>query len=264
MRFSFMSFSTPKLTLQETLDAAKRFGYDGFEPRLDSGHAHGVETGAAAAFLKEARAMAGERGLEFACIATSCRLADPSTKNEQIGAGKRAVDLARALDCRAIRVFGGKLPGGLSRDKAAEAMAGSAAELAAYAKDAGVAVCMETHDDWCDPADMEAVARKSGASVNWDVMHTALTARYTAEKSFELLGPYIRHVHVHDGYREDRSLIFTAIGKGRVDHAAPIGLLKKAGYDGFVSGEWIDWEPWEVHLPRELALLKALEESCLH
>jgi sugar phosphate isomerase/epimerase len=264
MRFSFMSFSTPALTLRETLDAAKRFGYGGFEPRLGAGHAHGVETGAAAAFLKEAGAMAEERGLEFACIATSCRLADPSIKQEQIDAGKRAVDLARALGCRTIRVFGGKIPAGLSRDNAAEAMAGSAAELAAYAGDAGVAVCMETHDDWCDPADMEAVAKKSGASVNWDIMHTVLTARYGAEKSFDLLKPYIRHVHVHDGYWEGKKLIFTAIGKGRVDHAAPIGLLKKAGYSGFVSGEWIDWEPWEIHLPRELALLKALEERCLH
>jgi sugar phosphate isomerase/epimerase len=264
MRFSFMSFSTPRLKLRETLDAAKRFGYNGFEPRLEAGHAHGVETGASAAFLKEAGAMAGERGLEFACIATSCRLADPSIKREQIDAGKRAVDLARALNCRAIRVFGGKIPNGLSRDKAAEVMAGSAAELASYAGDAGVAVCMETHDDWCDPADMEAVAKKSGASVNWDVMHTVLTAQYRAEKSFELLKPYIRHVHIHDGYREGKSLLFTAIGKGKVDHAAPIRLLKEAGYEGFVSGEWIDWEPWETHLPRELALLKALEELCLH
>ncbi|MDR0450977.1 MAG: sugar phosphate isomerase/epimerase [Treponema sp.] len=255
-----MSFSTPKLTLREALDAAKRFGYDGFEPRLESGHAHGVETGASAAFLKEAEAMARERGLEFACIATSCRLADPSVKSGQIDAGKRAVDLARALNCRAIRVFGGKIPDGLSRDKAAELMAGSAAELASYAKGAGVAVCIETHDDWCDPADVAAVAKKSGAFVNWDIMHTLLSARYTAERSFELLKPYIRHVHVHDGYREGKNLLFTPIGKGKVDHAAPVSLLKKAGYDGFISGEWIDWEDGGIHLPRELALLKALEE----
>jgi sugar phosphate isomerase/epimerase len=260
MRFSFMSFSTPQLTLRETLDAAKRFGYDGFEPRIDAGHAHGVETGASAAFLKEARAMAEERGLEFACIATSCRFADPSIKKEQIEAGKRAVDLAGALGCRAIRVFGGQIPDGLSRDQASEVMAASAAELTAYAGDAGVAVCMETHDDWCNPVDMGAVAQKSGASVNWDIMHTVLSARYAAEKAFELLKPYIRHVHVHDGYREDKKLIFTAIGTGSVDHGAPIRLLKKNGYDGFVSGEWIDWESWEIHLPRELASLKALAE----
>jgi sugar phosphate isomerase/epimerase len=256
-----MSFSTPKLTLKESLDAAKRFGYEGFEPRLDSGHGHGLEPGVSAAFLKEARAMAEERGVEFACIATSCKFADPAIKKEQIDAGKRAVDLAGALGCRAIRVFGGQIPAGLSREKAIEVMAGSAAELAAYAKDAGVAVCMETHDDWCDPAAVSAVAKQSGAFVNWDIMHTVLTAGYTAEKSFELLKPYIRHVHIHDGYRDGKNLVFTAIGKGKVDHAAPISLLKKAGYGGFLSGEWINWEPGEVHLPREIALLKALEEK---
>jgi sugar phosphate isomerase/epimerase len=133
MRFSFMSFSTPALTLREALDAAKRFGYDGFEPRIEAGHAHGVETDAPASFLKEAVDMAAERGLEFSCIATFCSLADPAMKKEQIDGGKRAVDLARALGCRAIRVFGGKIPEGLSRDKAVEVMAESAAELAAYA-----------------------------------------------------------------------------------------------------------------------------------
>jgi sugar phosphate isomerase/epimerase len=261
MRYSFMSFSTPDLTLKEALNAAKRFGYEGFEPRLDSGHRHGLETGTAAAVLKEARAMAEEAGVVLCCIATSCRYADPAIKKEQLDAGKRAVDLAGALGCPAIRVFGGKIPEGLSREQAAGVMAGSVAELALYAKDAGVAVCMETHDDWCDPAAMSAVAKQSGAAVNWDIMHTILTGKCAPEKSFELLKPYIRHLHVHDGYYDGKSLVLAAIGKGKVDHAVPISLLKKSGYSGFVSGEWINWEPWEVHLPREIALLKALERE---
>ena len=33
-------------------------------------------------------------------------------------------------------------------------------------------------------------------------------------------------------------------------------------YDGYISGEWINWEdPYEVHLPRELATLKRYESE---
>ena len=50
------------------------------------------------------------------------------------------------------------------------------------------------------------------------------------------------------------------VGQGDIDHAAALRCLKQSGYDGAVSGEWIQWEPHEVHLPRELALLRALSD----
>ena len=43
MKYSFMSFSCPELTLDEMLSMAKEFGYDGIEPRISSNHRHGVE-----------------------------------------------------------------------------------------------------------------------------------------------------------------------------------------------------------------------------
>ena len=46
---------------------------------------------------------------------------------------------------------------------------------------------------------------------------------------------------------------------GIVDHKRALELLKEMGYEGYISGEWIQWEPAEVHLPRELATLKRLE-----
>ena len=50
------------------------------------------------------------------------------------------------------------------------------------------------------------------------------------------------------------------VGQGDIDHAAALRCLKQSGYDGAVSGEWIQWEPHEVPLPRELALLRALSD----
>ncbi|MDR0709602.1 MAG: sugar phosphate isomerase/epimerase [Spirochaetaceae bacterium] len=262
MRYSFMSFSVPGMALKEVLAAAGRYGYAGFEPRIGSGHAHGIETGASPKALKEARSLAQDAGVSICCLATGCVLADPGRKAEQLEQGKRAVELAGALGCPAIRVFGGLISGGVSRERAFETLISSAAELQNFAKGAGVAVCIETHDDWCDPAAASKAARESGAFVNWDIMHSFLEGKSPPERAFELLGPYIRHVHIHDGYYDKSTgkLVFTSIGDGEIDHALPLRLLKENGYAGFVSGEWMGWDPGEVHLPRELALLKAAEE----
>ena len=42
-----------------------------------------------------------------------------------------------------------------------------------------------------------------------------------------------------------------------------VELLASAGFTGYLSGEWIDWEPYDVHLPRELAAMKGLEQALI-
>jgi sugar phosphate isomerase/epimerase len=58
--------------------------------------------------------------------------------------------------------------------------------------------------------------------------------------------------------RLDR-LEFRAIGDGDIDHLELLALLMAGGYSGALGGEWINWEPAEVHLPRELATLQRYE-----
>ena len=48
LKYAFMTFSTPELSLADCLETASRLGYDGIEPRLDSNHAHGIEAAATA------------------------------------------------------------------------------------------------------------------------------------------------------------------------------------------------------------------------
>jgi sugar phosphate isomerase/epimerase len=64
-------------------------------------------------------------------------------------------------------------------------------------------------------------------------------------------------VHLHDGkLHDDGRITLVPAGRGDVDVKRAIELLERADYAGFVSGEWIGWEPAEVHLPRELAAVK--------
>lgn len=261
MKFSFMSFSCPELSWGEILKVAIKYGYNGIEPRIDSGHKHGIEIDTPNSVILESKKMAEQSGIEISCIATSCKYADPDMVNEKIDLTKRCIELASKIGSPVIRVFGGKIPEGVTREKSFDLIVKSLIKLAEFADGSDVKICMETHDSWCDTELVVNVMKNvnhHSVAVNWDIMHPVLRAGNTMDKAFEILKPWIQHVHVHDGSfkEEKRKLILKPIGTGAVDHKTAIKLLKEMGYKGFVSGEWIKWESYDIHLPREIETLK--------
>lgn len=259
-----MTFSTPGLSYDDILGFAAETGYDGIEIRIVAKHAHGIETDLSAADRAEAKRKAVDAGVDIACVATSCKYADPQTVDENIEATHAAIDLAADLGAPTIRVFGGQLGEGIDRETAITNVASALASVADHAGERGVSVCMETHDDWCDPAHVALVMKqvdRPAIRVNWDVLHPVRTDLATVDQSYQLLEPWITHVHVHD-YDEKPMGNLVPIGTGFVDHRRAIELLVKMGYRGYVSGEWINWsDPYTTHLPRELATLKGYDEA---
>jgi sugar phosphate isomerase/epimerase len=263
MRYAFMSFSAPTASFEQLLDLARRFGYEGIEPRMDADHAHGIELTASQADRGRFRDAAEQAGVAIACLATSLRYADPAGLDDAISASGPRIDLAGDIGASALRVFGGAIPEGIRRDQAIETVAEALRALADHAARRGVTICLETHDDWCDPSHVaEVLGRVDHPAVgaNWDIMHPPRTGKASVEESFGALAPWIRHLHVHDG-QFGQELQFAPIGTGDVDHARAIELLVEAGYEGFVSGEWINWQAPEDHLPREIATLRRLEAA---
>ena len=261
MNYAFMTFSCPDLGWADVLALAKRYGYDGVEPRICAKHGHGIEWDADAASLDAAKQAAADAGIAIACIATSCKLADAETNQQQVEDARRSIHLAGDAGAPCIRVFGGQY-GDLSRAEAMDVLVRSLSVLAEQADARGVTICLETHDAWCDPKHVaEVIARVDhpAVAVNWDIMHPVRVAGATMDEAFEALGPYIRHVHFHDGVTNDGKLEMVPIGHGDVDHERAVRLLKGMGYAGALSGEWINWQPADEHLPRELATMKHYE-----
>ncbi len=264
MKYAFMTFSCPSLGLAEVLALAHRFKYEGIEPRIGEGHRHGVELDAGAAERAEFKRAAAEAGVAICCVATSLRYSDPQDTRHRIAETRRAIDLAADVGANRIRVFGGQLAAGLRRYEAIRLVTQALQSVAEHARERGVTVCLETHDDWCDPAHVAEVMRRvnhPAVGVNWDFMHPGRGPGATVEESFGLLKHWIRHVHFHDGMDRDGSLRLMPIGQGEVNVRHAVELLENAGYDGYLSGEWIDWEPAEIHLPRELAAIKAFQRK---
>ncbi len=259
-----MSFSCPQASLDEILALAKRFGYEGIEPRTAAKHKHGVELEADADARRLIRKKVAESGVSLCCIATSCRYADPRTSEQNVAETLRYIDLAADTGAPKLRVFGGPLSEEISRKEAIALLSNSLRSVADHAARRKVTVCVETHDDWCDPAHLEKVMKRvdhPAIMVNWDSMHPVRRTGSTMNKAFQILRPWIRHVHFHDGLARMDKCVFKPLGEGDFDYRRVVELLKSAGYKDYLSGEWIDWEPYEVHLPRELAVMKRYEHA---
>jgi sugar phosphate isomerase/epimerase len=262
VKYAFMSFSCPELGLAEMLALARRLGYDGVEPRISEGHKHGVELDASAKTRGEMARMAGDAGVAICCVATSCEYSDPAKAETRVDETRRAIDLAADIGSPCIRVFGGPLARGLRRYEAIGLVADSLRSVAGHARGQGMTVCLETHDDWSDPLYVAEVMRRvdhPAIAVNWDFMHPGRAPGATVDESFALVKPWIRHVHFHDGVCREGKIDLKPVGQGEVNVRRAVELLSGMGYQGYLSGEWIKWEPAEVHLPRELAAIKGYE-----
>ena len=264
MKYAFMSFSAPQLDLGALLALAARLGYDGIEPRIGSEHGHGIELECGPEERRRIREQAAASGVALCCIATSCKYADPATAPRWIEETRRAILLAAEIGAPRLRVFGGAIPTDLSRAAAIDQLAAALGSVAGEARQHGVELCLETHDDWTDPEHVAETLRRvdhPAVGVNWDYMHTIRVAGTTVDQAFSMLRPWIKHVHFHDGAHRADQLVFLPIGAGDYDNRRVVELLLEAGYDGYLSGEWINWEPYETHLPRELAAIKQIEQA---
>ncbi len=262
MKFAFMSFTMPEAGLEEILETARRYGYDGIEPRAQLQHKHGVELEASNTRRKEISRLFKGSGIECACISTSGRycFTEKERRHEHISLTKQFIDLAADIGCTRIRVFGGVPDRVIPFEEAIRIVGGALGELKSHAEKNKVYVCLETHD-FFSRADIAAAAVKMAKSpyirVNWDIMHP-FTKLMTVEEAFEEVKDVVGHCHVHDGiYDKARTPKLALMGEGEIPHNTVVRLLKNSGYTGYLSGEYIEaWAP-EVVLPHDLEALKS-------
>lgn len=260
MKYAFMTFSTTELSLAQNLEVARKYGYDGIELRIDANHRHGVEVATRPEGRAAVRKQFADAGIAAACVATSLKYADPTQTTGMLEETHARIDLTADVGAPIMRVFGGKIPNGVTRDQACDLVASCLREVSQHAKDRGVTLAFETHDDWTDPRDVaEVLGRVDHPHIacNWDILHPVRTGKASLEESFAILKPWIRHLHIHDGSGD--GIQMRPIGTGIIDHRIVLKCLKSIDFGGYLSGEWIKWEPYETHLPRELATLRKYE-----
>jgi len=238
MKISFMTFACPKATFDEVLDLAKRHGYDGIEFRCDSDHQHGVMVDSTTAARKEYRTKLADASLEACCLATSLRFVEDSS----VADAPARIELAAEVAFPGLRVFCGPLPDGMTIENAIPRVADNLSKVADLAADAGVELWLETHDSVSLGVHAGAIVSRvnhPSVGINWDNMHPYRNGE-PLDVTWEAIGQYVRHTHFHDAVAKPGAPIICRFGEGDLPIREMHGLLKEAGYEGYLSGEWFN------------------------
>ncbi len=265
MRLAYTTLACPGWTLEQAVEAARRYGYEGIELRLLDGDIlrHDIDQ----ATRDRVQRVCAEAGLPIVCVDTSVRIAqpDPTARDREIRDGVAFLELAAAWSAPMIRVFGGP-PAEVAEPEALAAAQECLRPLAERGRELGVAVALETHDAFSGSAAVATVLEgipAAGAGVLWDTLHPFRVGD-TLDEAISRLSDRLLHVHIKDGRRPadgGPNWDLTLLGEGDVTIAEIVNRLRTAGYTGWLSVEWEKkWHPEiaepDVALPQHAQILR--------
>ncbi len=244
---------------------AKEIGFDGIEfVNLQQDCMSGIEDEIAEA--KKIREYCASIGLEIAAYTVGANLLAEDMEAE-LKKLRHCVDVAEALGAPVMRhdlCWGLRPQPRYTWREAAEEMAPYVREITHYAAQKGIVTCSENHGYIFQDADrMEYMMRLvNEPNYGWLVdMGNFICTDGDSAASVRTAAPYAVHVHAKDflwkpgtgekpeGWAESACGNYwrgTVISHGVIPISQCISVLKKAGYDGYVS---LEFEGMEDNLP---------------
>jgi sugar phosphate isomerase/epimerase len=262
-RVAFSTLAFPKATLASAVSLGRRWGYAGVELRLIDGEL--IDPRMPDSARAQVRRTVTEAGLPVVAVDSSIRLTGDDPGPDL----RRFLELASDWESPLVRVFGGALAA--ERAERQEQLRAAARVLAAsvpHARRLGVAIGVETHDDFSASsvvADLLSLADREGADPEWigavwDSHHPHRVGEQAADV-YANLGRRILLAQVKDARRRpDGDWQLVLLGEGEVPVRQMLGLLAAGGYPNWISVEWEKrWHPEieepEVALPQHLRVL---------
>ena len=265
MKLAFTTLACPDWSLEQCIEAAQRYGYDGLELRLLDGEI--ITSELSREQQSRVRALTRRAGLPVAGLDTSVRVAqiELNSRDQQIREGRALLELAHDLEAPFIRVFAGS-PAGASEEEAAVGAVATLEKLVRRGHELGVAIALETHDAFSSSALVAQVVNQIKDPIVgalWDFLHPYRLGE-TAQETAQRLSEHMLHVHVKDGQRpqeQNAEWKLTLLGEGDVPTLEMLAALRSTGYAGWLSVEWEKkWHPGlagpEVALPQHIAKLR--------
>ena len=261
MKISVTSYSygqyinEDKLGLMGIIDNAAEMGFDGIE-FSEGGWSNNLDP-AVAEKIKERCA---ERGLEVVsyCVGANFLAADLDAEIERV---KKQVDFAAAMGTKNMRHdvgygFSGRKYS-IGYDDALPYLAKGALEVTKYAEQKGVGTMTENHGYFSQDAARVEKLINTVAHPNFGALvdiGNFMCADEDPVKSVGIMAPYAKHVHAKDfhwksgmeqnpgeGWFQTRAMNYirgAIIGQGEAKVYQSIKILKKAGYDGYITVEF--------------------------
>src|SRR5690606_39002148 len=148
------------------------------------------------------------------------------------------IDLAKAMGVPYVRMFGDRVPQGESKADVLPRVIEGFRQMAAYAKDAGVTVLVESHGDFTQASDLERILREVGSdafALLWDAHHTFVSAQEAPADTYAALGHWVRHTHLKDSKPAADGRAYVLTGEGAVPVRDQVRVLAANRYAGFYS-----------------------------
>jgi sugar phosphate isomerase/epimerase len=192
-------------------------------------------------------------------------LVPPQTRGARIDALKRASDLARTCDIKAVHTHCGFIPENPNEPLYAETVR-AIQEVAGYCKANGQTFLMETGQE--SPVTLLRAIEDAGLDnigVNLDTANLILYGKGDPVAALDVIGKYVRGLHAKDGlYPTDPRNLGqeVAIGKGKVDFPEVIRRLHELNYTGPITIEReISGARQEEDIRASIAYLRRLIDS---
>ncbi|MBR6786291.1 MAG: sugar phosphate isomerase/epimerase [Clostridia bacterium] len=286
MKIGVSEYSFRKILKQgknyfDVCDTAREMGYEGIDfTELHLEHGSGQQS--VLDLAKALRAHCEKLQLTIVSYTIGADLLNGRgcTAEEEVQRLKGCVDVAQALGAKVMRhdAFW-KLTGTRSWQKAVDSIVPAIREVTEYAAQRGIRTCSENHGFIMQDSErmvylMEKVQHEN---YGWLVdIGNFLCADENPQYAVGVAAPYAVHAHVKDFLfkkgtedmpegswittRGGNYIRGTVIGHGVVPVRPCLNILKKAGYDGYVSVEFEGAEDTLEALEQGLAYLRRVSE----
>lgn len=282
MKYACFTVGQPEATPQEALAELKDAGYDGVEWRITEDVGDTSEPGFwrgnrctlqrdwSDDQFKEIATMTSDLGLEVPTLGTYL-------DRDDLDGIKRMMEVAKIFGARALRVNSGRYDGSRHYREVFDEGVGAFHRVQMLAKQFGVKAVIEMHPGNITPSASAAFQLVSNFSPDFvgtihDAGNMVNEGFENYQMGFELLGPYLAHVHVKNaGWVSElaeapRELQWKGksmpMRKGVVDYGVVLGALKKVAYDGWLSFEDFSQEQGQAERVKDnLVFIKEVEAS---
>lgn len=249
MKLAFSTLGCPDWEWNEICVTAKDLGYNGIEVR---GVANETFAPSVKQFSSDNIASTIDKlhsiGLEIPIFTSAAYIYDKEDNALAMNEAKAYIKLAGMAGVRYIRVLGDR--NGQPGDNVDVGfVAENYTELCDIAKKENVSVLLETNGVFANSLTLSQLLKKvnrANAGVIWDIHHTYRYFNEKPELTLQLLGDNISHVHLKDSVMDGGKLCYRMMGYGDIPILDALKHLNHAGYNQYVSFEWV--KRWEHNL----------------
>lgn len=254
MKLAATTLGCPNWSFEKILHEFQRMGFEGIEIRGIEGN---MDADAIPYFSAENAADTLARvkahGLELVCFGTSCNFHDARRFEANLEQGRKSIDVCQRMGIAMIRVFGDAFPAEDPREEVLERVILGLRTLCDYAAPKGVQVLLEIHGEFNTIEVIQPILKALDGTANfgilWDIEHSDRAYGDAVEPFYQLIRPYIRHIHAKDYIRAtaDEPFHLCLVGEGQIPIPTLVSWLQRDGYQGYFSLEWE--KAWVPELP---------------